>query len=77
MVTDIELYEPPHLNALVYLWGWIKSDVYKTKRVNETSCSLAFWMLLLENKFRQTTHDFRTRVFKCTEVDGGIFEHLM
>jgi len=42
MVTDIELYEPPHLNTLHYLWGWMKSDVYKTKRVNETNCSLAF-----------------------------------
>jgi len=26
MVTDIELYEPPHLNTLDYLWGWRKSE---------------------------------------------------
>ena len=26
---------------------------------------------------RTTTRDLRTQVAKCTEVDGGIFEHLL
>jgi hypothetical protein len=30
-----------------------------------------------EDQLRQTTRDLRTRDAKCTEVDGGIFEHLM
>ena len=30
-----------------------------------------------EDQLRRTTHDFRTRVAKCVEVDGGIFEHLL
>ena len=30
-----------------------------------------------EDQPRRTTHDLRTPVAKCTEVDGGIFEHLL
>jgi hypothetical protein len=30
-----------------------------------------------EDQPRRTTRDLRTRVAKCTEVDGGIFEHLL
>ena len=29
-----------------------------------------------EDQLRLTTRDLRTRVAKCIEVDGGIFEHL-
>jgi hypothetical protein len=29
-----------------------------------------------EHQLSRKTHDLRTRVAKCTEVDGGIFEHL-
>jgi hypothetical protein len=30
-----------------------------------------------EDQLRRTTRDLRTRFAKCTEVDGGILEHLM
>jgi hypothetical protein len=30
-----------------------------------------------EDQLRRTTRDFRTRVAKRIEVDGGIFEHLL
>jgi hypothetical protein len=30
-----------------------------------------------EDQLRRTTRDLHTRVAKCTEVDGGIFEHLL
>jgi hypothetical protein len=30
-----------------------------------------------EDQLRRTTRDLRTRVAKCTEVDVGIFEHLL
>jgi prophage maintenance system killer protein len=30
-----------------------------------------------EDQLRRTTRDLRTRVEKCSEVDGGIFEHLL
>jgi hypothetical protein len=30
-----------------------------------------------EDQLRRTTRDIRTRVAKCTEVDGGILERLL
>ena len=30
-----------------------------------------------EDQLRRTKRDLRTRVAKCIEVDGGIFEHLL
>jgi DNA-directed RNA polymerase subunit M/transcription elongation factor TFIIS len=30
-----------------------------------------------EDQLRRTTRDLRTRVAKCTEVDGGVFEHVL
>jgi hypothetical protein len=30
-----------------------------------------------EDQFRRTTRDLRTRLAKCTEVDGGFFENLL
>ena len=30
-----------------------------------------------EDQLRRTARDLRTRVAKCTEVDGGIFGHLL
>jgi hypothetical protein len=29
-----------------------------------------------KDQLRRTTPDFRTRLTRCIEVDGGIFEHL-
>jgi len=31
----------------------------------------------LEDRLRRTKRELRTRVAKCTEVDGGIFESLL
>jgi len=30
-----------------------------------------------EDQLRRKTRDLRTRVAKCTEADGGIFENLL
>jgi hypothetical protein len=30
-----------------------------------------------EDQLRRTTRDLRTRVAKCIEADGGIFEYLL
>jgi hypothetical protein len=30
-----------------------------------------------EDQLRRTTRDLHTRAAKCTEVNGGIFEHLL
>jgi hypothetical protein len=62
--------------------GWISSEVYKRK-VNTPDELLArildaaACIKKREDQLRRTTRDLRTRVAKCTEVDGGIFEHLL
>ena len=59
-----------------------KSEVYKIKvdTRDELLASIfdaAARIKESEDQLRQTTRDLRTRVAKCTEVDGGIFEHLL
>ena len=83
MVTEIELFELPGLTPLdSCLWGWMKGEVYKTK-VDKPDGLLASNMDAAarikerEDQLRRTTRDLRTRVAKCTDVDGGIFEHLV
>jgi len=66
-----------------YLWGWMKSEVYKAK-VNTRDELVARFMnsAALMKQERQddlirATRTIAKRVEKCIEVDGGIFEHLL
>jgi hypothetical protein len=62
------------------LWGWMKREVYKEK-VNTRDELLARIMdgaaLIKERQddLRRTTRTI-TRVAKCIEIGGGIFEQL-
>ena len=60
----------------------MKSEVYKIKvdtadellaRILDSAASIK----KREDLLRRTTRNLRTRVKKCTEVDRGIFEHLL
>jgi hypothetical protein len=64
------------------LWGWMKSKVYKTKVDTQDE------LLDLINKIvasikecpdalRRATRHVLTRVAKCINVDGGIFENVL
>jgi hypothetical protein len=64
------------------LWIWTKSEVYKRNvdtreellaRISDAAARIR----KLGDQLRRTTRDLRTRVSKCTEVNGGIFEHLL
>jgi hypothetical protein len=64
------------------LCGWIKSEFYKRKV--DTPAELLAGILdavgcinKLEDKLGQTRRDFHTRFAECTEVDGGVLEHLL
>jgi len=64
------------------LWGWIKSEVYIIKihtpdELLASNMDAAARIKEREDQLRRTTHDLHTRVAKCTDVDGGIFEHLV
>jgi len=65
------------------LWGWMKSEVYKEKvntkdeLVARIMNSAALIKQERHNDLRRDTHTIAKRVEKCSEVDGGIFEHLL
>ena len=58
------------------------SEVYKTKvdtrdELLDRILDAAARIKKREDQLRRTTRDLRTRVARCTEADGGIFEHLL
>jgi len=79
MVAEIKLFESQDLTPLGFsLWGWMKIEGYKRKQdtLDELLARIrdaAACIRKREDQLRRTTRDFRTRVAKCTEVDGGIF----
>jgi hypothetical protein len=83
MVTEIELFESADLTWLDFLlWGWMKSEVYKTKvdardELLARILDAAACIKEREDQLRRTSSDLHTRVAKCTEVDGRILELLL
>jgi hypothetical protein len=83
MGAEIELFESTDPTPLDFsLWGWMKSGVYKLKvdtrdELLARVLDAAVCMKKGEDQLRRTARDHRTRFVKCTEVDGGIFEHLL
>jgi len=61
----------------------MKSEVYKEKEntrdelVARIMNSAALIKQERHDDLRSATHTIAKRVEKCTEVDGGIFEHLL
>jgi hypothetical protein len=67
----------------IHLWGWMKSEVYKEKvntrdeLVAHIMNSAALIQQERQDDLRRATHTIAKRVEMCTEVNGGIFEHLL
>ena len=65
------------------LWGWMKSEVYKEKvntrdeLVARIMNSAAIIKQERQDDLRRATRTIAKIVENCTEVDGGIFEHLL
>ena len=83
MGVKIQLFEVGARRFDFYLWGWMKSEVYKEK-VNTRDKLVARIMngaALIKQKrqddLRRATRTIAKGVEKCIEVDGGIFEHLL
>jgi hypothetical protein len=60
----------------------MKREVYKRKvgmpdELLAGTLDAAASVMKREDQLRRTTRDLHTPVAKCTEVDGGIFEHLL
>ena len=79
----IQLFEVVAYRPDFCLWGRTKSEVYKEK-VNTRDDLIARIMnsaaLIKQERqddLRRATRTVAKRAEKCTEVDGGIFEHLL
>ena len=60
----------------------MKPKFVEERWIDETNYSVAFWVLLPVHRSVKINSDeqhaiFRTRVVKCIEADGGIFENLL
>lgn len=77
------MFESRELTALDFcLWGWIKSKVYRTKIDTRDDLlarilDVATRIKICEDQIRRSTRHLSTQVAKCTDVDGGVFEHLL
>jgi hypothetical protein len=83
MCVKIQLFEVGAYKSDFCLWGWVKSVVYKEK-VNTREELVARIMNIAalikqehQDDFTRATRTTAKSVKKCTEVDGGIFEHLL
>jgi len=83
MVVKIQLFEVGAYRSDFCLWGWMKGEVYKEK-VNTRDELVARIMngaahikQERQDDLRRATRTVAKRAGKCTEVDGGIFEHLL
>jgi len=81
--VEIQLFEVGAYRSDFYLWGWMKSEVYKEKVITRDELvarimnSAALTEQERQDDPRRATLTVAKRVEKCTEVDGGIFEHLL
>jgi hypothetical protein len=55
----------------------MKSEVYKRDELLAVVLDAAARIKEREAQPRRTTRDIRTRVAKCTEVDGGVFGNVL
>jgi hypothetical protein len=83
MVTEMEPFQTPNLIPLDFcLWIWMLREVCNRKIIKRDTFSgrivnAAARTEKREDQRRRKTCDIRTRVEKCIEVDGWIFEHLL
>jgi len=78
--VKIQLFEVGVYRLDFYLWGWMKSEVYREKvntRDELVACIMNSTALIKQERhddLRRATRTVAKRVEKCIEVDGGIFE---
>jgi hypothetical protein len=84
MAKETELLEAQDVTLLNFCVVGLDKErsLQKKGAYTRRNCSLAFWMLPTrmkkrEDQRRRTTRDLRPRVANCTEVGGGICQHLL
>ena len=69
-------------NPIRFSFVWLESEVEKRNvdirdELLPRNWDAAASIKKREGQLRRTTRDLRTRVAKCTEFDGGIYEHSL
>jgi hypothetical protein len=83
MSVKIQLFEVGAYRSDFCLWGWMKSEVYKEKAYRRDELVARFKKSATpikqecQDNLRRATRTIAKRVEKRTEVDGGMFEHLL
>jgi len=83
MGLKVQLFEVGAYRLDFCLCGWMKTEVYKEKvntrdeLVARIMNNSAFVKQERQDDLSRATRTVAKRVEKCTEVDGGIFEHLL
>jgi hypothetical protein len=83
MGVKIQLFEVGPYRSCFCLWRWMKIEVYKDKvnardeLIFRIMNSAALIKQERQDDLRSATCTIVKRVEKCTEVDGGILEHLL
>ena len=83
MGVKIQLFEVGAYRSDFCLWEWMKSEVYKEKistrdeLVARIMNSAALIKQERQDDIRKAQHTIAKRFEMGTEVDGGIFEHLL
>ena len=75
MGVKIQLFEVGAYRSDFCLLWWMKNEVYK-ELVARIMNSAVLIKQERQDNLRKATRTIAKRVEKCTEVDGGIFEHL-
>ena len=69
----------PDLNPCdFFLWGYMKEELHRAQPVNTTEVKgliREFMLGLTEELLRRVTEQFLSRVRRCIEVRGGVFEY--
>jgi len=83
MCLKIQLFEFGAYKLDFYMWGWMKSEVYKEKvntrdnLVARIMNSVVFIKQERQDDLRRTTRTIAKRAEQSSKVNGGIFEHLL
>ena len=59
----------------MHLVGFIMGNFETREKLLARFLDSAALIKKLEDQLRRTTRHLRTRIAKCVEVEGGIFEH--
>ena len=83
MCVEIQLFEVGAYRSNLCLWGRMKSEVYKENGNTREEMfarimnSAAVIKQERQDDLRRATRTVVKRTEKCTEVDCGIFEHVL